>query len=81
MVVIIAEYVWIGGYDYDLRSKSLTIPWNKKESEITLKDLPIWNYDGSSTNQANGDNSEVLLAPVAIYNDPFREHKNNRFNI
>lgn len=36
-------------------------------------DLPIWNYDGSSTYQAEGTNSDVYLHPVAIYRDPFRQ--------
>lgn len=33
--------------------------------------MPIWNYDGSSTYQAEGSNSDVYLYPVAIYRDPF----------
>ena len=37
-----------------------------------VNDLRVWNYDGSSTGQAEGDNSEILLLPVAIFNDPFR---------
>ncbi|CAB4056887.1 glnA [Lepeophtheirus salmonis] len=36
------------------------------------EELPIWNFDGSSTGQAEGSNSDVYLHPVAIYNDPFR---------
>ena len=32
---------------------------------------PNWNYDGSSTGQADGSNSEVLIKPVAVYQDPF----------
>lgn len=32
----------------------------------------MWNYDGSSTNQAPGHDSEVLLKPAAIFRDPFR---------
>jgi len=32
---------------------------------------PIWNYDGSSTNQADGGDSEVLLRPVRVWIDPF----------
>ena len=32
----------------------------------------MWNYDGSSTGQAPGSDSEVLLKPCAIFNDPFR---------
>ena len=27
------------------------------------EDLPVWNYDGSSTGQAPGDDSEVYLVP------------------
>ena len=35
-------------------------------------ELPIWNFDGSSTGQAEGSNSDVYLYPVAMYRDPFR---------
>lgn len=38
----------------------------------THTELPIWNYDGSSTYQATGTNSDTYLHPVAIYRDPFR---------
>lgn len=37
-----------------------------------MEELPTWNYDGSSTGQAPGDDSEVFLIPRAIYKDPFR---------
>lgn len=37
-----------------------------------VKDLPHWNYDGSSTGQAPGTDSEVYLIPRAMYKDPFR---------
>ena len=43
---------------------------------IIIADLPIWNFDGSSTGQALGENSDVYLKPVAIYKDPFRGGKN-----
>jgi glutamine synthetase len=33
--------------------------------------LPWWNFDGSSTGQAEGSNSDIYLKPVAIYKDPF----------
>lgn len=35
-------------------------------------DLPVWNFDGSSTGQADGHNSDTFLVPRAIYKDPFR---------
>jgi glutamine synthetase len=38
--------------------------------------LPIWNFDGSSTGQAPGENSDVYLRPCAVYPDPFRKGAN-----
>ena len=70
-VKIISEYVWIDG-DGGLRSKTKTINVdNLLDKLMRVDQYPIWNYDGSSTKQANGDDSEVLLYPVAIYKDPF----------
>ncbi|TFJ81813.1 hypothetical protein NSK_007060 [Nannochloropsis salina CCMP1776] len=63
-----AEYIWIGGTGQDLRCKTRTL--NKKTNNPD--DLPVWNFDGSSTGQAPGDDSEVLLKPQAIFPDPFR---------
>lgn len=37
----------------------------------TITDLPPWAYDGSSTYQAAGENSDMLLKPVAWCRDPF----------
>lgn len=63
-----AQYVWIGGTGSDLRSKTKTITKEVK----SLDDLPVWNFDGSSTGQAPGDDSEVYLKPVKMFRDPFR---------
>ncbi|KAF0516444.1 glutamine synthetase 2 [Gigaspora margarita] len=49
-----------------LRPKTL----DQKPTDVSQ--LPEWNFDGSSTNQATGDNSDVLLRLVAIFKDPFR---------
>merc|ERR1719316_2446521 len=71
---VLAEYIWIGGMPenffscMDLRSKTKTLP----KAPTSIADLPVWNYDGSSTNQAPGSDSEVLLKPVAMFTDPFR---------
>lgn len=34
--------------------------------------LPMWNFDGSSTGQAETSKSELLLKPVNIFKDPFK---------
>nr|Q06378.1 RecName: Full=Glutamine synthetase; AltName: Full=Cytoplasmic GS3; AltName: Full=Glutamate--ammonia ligase [Hordeum vulgare]CAA48830.1 cytoplasmic glutamine synthetase [Hordeum vulgare] len=69
---IIAEYIWIGGSGMDLRSKARHLP-----GPVTHPSkLPKWNYDGSSTGQAPGEDSEVILYPQAILKDPFREGNN-----
>jgi glutamine synthetase len=63
----VVEYVWLGGNN-SLRSKTRVI-----ETPINnIEDIPNWNYDGSSTEQANGKDSEVLIKPKALFRDPFR---------
>lgn len=64
---VLAEYVWIDGTN-GLRNKTKTL--SKKPASVD--DLPEWNFDGSSTGQAPGDNSDVYIRPVAIYPDPLR---------
>ena len=62
-----AEYVWIGG-ENELRSKTRIL-----KNSGTNKKLPEWDYDGTSTKQADGDDSEVILKPCAVFYDPFRK--------
>jgi glutamine synthetase len=68
------EYMWLDGYEpiAHLRSKTKVLAMDDFHGE--LDKLPEWNFDGSSTRQATGDNSEVILKPVRAYPDPDREN-------
>jgi len=75
------EYIWLDA-DGNPRSKTKVMN-NPPESlihhgNIKVSQLPSWNYDGSSTGQALGNDSEVILKPCAIFNDPFRGQKNTK---
>lgn len=68
-----AEYIWIGGSGQDIRCKTKTLT----TKPTSIKDFPIWNFDGSSTLQAPGRDSEVYIVPVQFYPDPFRPTEGN----
>ena len=70
MPSLVIEYVWLGG-NKELRSKTRVIQGDI-ENFKGLESVPEWNYDGSSTCQASGDDSEVILKPRSIFMDPFR---------
>ncbi len=77
------EYVWIDGFD-TTRSKLRIIDLSdsqiefeamddeeNKEKKLKKINIPIWNFDGSSTGQAEGFDSDIILVPVKIYPNPF----------
>jgi glutamine synthetase len=65
-----AEYIWIDGQKptAKLRCKAMVI----RDGE----EPPIWGFDGSSTEQAPGENSDCVLKPVYICPDPIRGGNN-----
>ena len=67
-----AYYIWIDGTGQALRGKTKTI----LKKTMNPEDLPVWNFDGSSTNQSAGENSDIYLKPVACFKDPFRRGDN-----
>lgn len=76
LMTVTVEYVWIGGTEdnWSLRSKTRVLPQYDLRSELKVSDLPNWNYDGSSTGQAEGKRSEVTIKPRALFQHPFRDN-------
>ena len=70
MSVYRAVYIWIDGAQptAKLRSKTKVIPIGEEPS--------LWGFDGSSTNQAPGENSDCVLSPVYSCPDPIRGGEN-----
>lgn len=64
--MVLLEYIWIDGFE-QVRSKNRIINTYIKD----VNKLPLWNFDGSSTGQASGKHSDIILKPVRIYNNPF----------
>ncbi len=64
------EYIWLDGSEptQGLRSKTMV----RKDFDGKLESCPMWMFDGSSTNQAEGGASDCLLKPVYIIPDPDR---------
>ena len=73
---LVFEYIWLD-VNNNPRSKTKigdvsSVEWLNYDNKFPIP--PEWNYDGSSTGQANTKNSEVILKPVKIVNDPFRNN-------
>tara|TARA_R100000808_G_C2138359_1_gene146405 strand:- start:632 stop:1660 length:1029 start_codon:yes stop_codon:yes gene_type:complete len=66
----LAEYVWVDGVtpSPSVRSKIKVL---SKEVRPRVRDLPDWGADGSSTNQAEGDSSDIIISPVRVVRHPF----------
>jgi glutamine synthetase len=67
------EYIWLDGYTpvANLRSKTLIKEYDHFPK---LEELPNWGFDGSSTRQAEGHNSDCVLKPVAVFPDSTRKN-------
>lgn len=64
----IAEYIWIDG--------TKPTPLLRSKTKIFVKQpesFPAWQFDGSSTSQAEGSYSDCLLRPAYYIKDPLRD--------
>ena len=73
------EYVWIDGFrPWGMRSKvKVTRVDDEAVMRLNAGDrryAPKWGFDGSSTNQATGNDSDCILQPVRVIPDPTEVH-------
>jgi glutamine synthetase len=68
-----AEYIWLDGATptQRLRSKTRIVALPENEP-VTLEAFPTWSFDGSSTYQATGHDSDLILKPANFIRDPLR---------
>lgn len=74
------DYVWLDS-NRNLRTKQKIIHFNQDYDEelFTLKNIPEWNYDGSSTGQASIEgNTEIILRPVYITSPAYTSNPENQ---
>ncbi len=74
MALNFVEYVWLDGKNptQNLRSKSRVVSF---EGKLTLNHIPDWGFDGSSTYQASGGDSDCLLKPVCIIKNTLKKQR------
>ena len=73
--LVVAEYVFIDGFS-STRSKTRIIQGTLipgQEARGLMFSVDVWNVDGSSTGQSETGNSDIILMPRALFNDPFNE--------
>lgn len=63
-------YIWIDGAKPSPHLRSKTRILKAFDSTPSIDDFPEWGYDGSSTYQAVGHDSDLVLQPVCFVPDP-----------
>ena len=61
-----AEYIWLD-HNNNYRSKTRILNDDGSAGPFSINKLPTWNFDGSSTQQADGEDSEVYIKPVYMF--------------
>ncbi len=63
------EYLWLDGCSpTQIRYKTKVV------KDFGNKEAPVWGFDGSSTQQADGNSSDCVLKPVRVYPNPLESN-------
>ena len=66
------EYLWLDGCNpTQIRSKTKVVKTSNKKLDFSI---PIWGFDGSSTEQADGSSSDCVLKAVRVYPNPLESN-------
>lgn len=71
-MIKMAEYIWHDGREPVQRLRSKTRIIHDLGDNPAIEAFPEWSFDGSSTYQSPGTNSDLLLKPVNFVRDPLR---------
>ena len=68
------DYIWLDGYQpsCNIRTKAQLI--DAEGFSGAVEEIPQWGFDGSSTQQAEGTDSDCILQPVRAYNNPHQDN-------
>ena len=65
------DYLWLDGCTpTQIRYKTKVV----KDFGNSVVGVPIWGFDGSSTEQADGGSSDCVLKPVRVYPNPLESN-------
>lgn len=70
--MLLLEYIWIDAQGIP-RSKLRCLDGKCNVLLPPAEQIPLWNFDGSSTGQDIGKDTEVVLKPVRVYHNPWPE--------
>ncbi len=68
------DYIWLDGYQptANIRTKSQILDTDSFDGSLAA--VPEWGFDGSSTQQAEGHDSDCILKPARVYRNPLQEN-------
>lgn len=75
-MIAVAEYIWFDGAQPTKRPRCKARVVDVNPEKVTVSDFPEWGFDGSSTYQAPGNSSDLVLKPSAFFRDPIRGGEN-----